>query len=147
MDLAPYLETLRRELTASAAPGGTEVLRAAELLTGSLDAAARLTLLELLSDAAAEITTRLGNASVDVRLHGRDADFVVTELAAPEEVPPPPARSSLPLIGPAGLMPGRQGQCSGLFAPARPPVVGGRRGDFGTGRALPGLRDDPEMSP
>jgi hypothetical protein len=90
MDLSPYLETLRRELAASAAPGGPEVLHAAELLTGSLDAAARLTLLELLSDAAAEITTRLGSASVDVRLHGRDADFMVTELSAPEDEPAAP---------------------------------------------------------
>src|SRR5215468_5775571 len=85
MDLSPYLDNLRRELIASAAPGGTDVRHAAELLTGSLDAAARLTLLELLSDAAAEITTRLDNASVDVRLRGRDADFQVTELSPPEE--------------------------------------------------------------
>jgi hypothetical protein len=90
MDLSPYLDTLRRELIASAAPGGTDVRHAAELLTGSLDAAARLTLLELLSDAAAEITTRLGTASVDVRLRGRDADFQVTELSPPEEAPVAP---------------------------------------------------------
>jgi hypothetical protein len=92
MDLSPYLDTLRRELLVSAAPGGADVRHAAELLTGSLDAAARLTMLELLSDASAEITTRLGTASVDVRLHGRDADFVVTELSPPdEEVPAPVA--------------------------------------------------------
>jgi Arc-like DNA binding domain len=92
MDLSPYLDTLRRELVASAAPGGSDVRHAADLLTGSLDAAARLTMLELLSDAAAEITTRLGTATVDVRLHGRDADFLVTELSTPEEaVPGPPA--------------------------------------------------------
>jgi hypothetical protein len=90
MDLSPYLENLRRELIASAAPGGTDVRNAAELLTGSLDAAARLTLLELLSDAAAEITTRLGSATVDVRLRGRDADFQITELSPPEEPPAAP---------------------------------------------------------
>jgi hypothetical protein len=88
--LSPYLDTLRRELVASAAPGGADVHHAADLLTGALDAAARLTMLELLSDAAAEITTRLGTASVDVRLHGRDADFLVTELSTPDEEVPTP---------------------------------------------------------
>jgi hypothetical protein len=103
MDLSPYLETLRRELVASAAPGGPDVRHAADLLTGSLDAAARLTMLELLSDAAAEITTRLGTASVDVRLHGRDADFLVTELATPEEAAPtPPAAPVTPVPADGG---------------------------------------------
>jgi hypothetical protein len=89
MDLTPYLDALRRDLTAAAAPGGPDVIRAAELVTGSLDAAARLCLMEALSDAAAEITTKLGGTStVDVRLRGREADLVVTELAAG---PPPPA--------------------------------------------------------
>jgi hypothetical protein len=86
MDLSPYLETLRADLLAAAAPGGASVEQAAALLGGSLEASARLALLEALSDAAAEITTRLTAASVEVRLHGRDADLVVTE-AAPE----PPA--------------------------------------------------------
>src|SRR3954451_5746011 len=90
MDLSPYLETLRRELQASAAPGCPEVHHAAELLTGSLDAAARLTLLEVLSHAAAEITTRLTNASVAVRVHGLDADFLFTELSTAEDEPAPP---------------------------------------------------------
>jgi predicted HicB family RNase H-like nuclease len=89
MDLTPYLDGLRRDLAASAAAGGTEVSRAAELLAGSLDAAARLCLLETLADAAAEVTSKLDTASVEVRLHGRDADLVVTEIAhvAPEPAP------------------------------------------------------------
>ncbi len=88
MDLNPYLETLRRDLAATAAPGGPEVSRAAELLAGSLESAARLCLLEALTDAAAEITTKLGNTSVDVRLRGRSADLVVSETpSAPVEPP------------------------------------------------------------
>jgi hypothetical protein len=93
MDLTPYLEALRRDLAASAAPAGEEVARTAELLAGSLEAAARLGLLEALSDAAAEITTKLDSATVEVRLKGREADLVVTEtapVAAPAPVPPPP---------------------------------------------------------
>jgi hypothetical protein len=91
MDLNPYLETLRRDLEASAAPGGEDIGRAAAILTSSLEAAARLCLLEALSDAAAEITTKLDNASVEVRLRGRSADLVVTEAApqGPPTAPPP----------------------------------------------------------
>jgi predicted HicB family RNase H-like nuclease len=84
MDLTPYLDGLRRDLAASAAAGGAEVSRAAELLAGSLDASARLCLMEALADAAAEVTTRLGTASVEVRLRGREAELVVTEIVHPE---------------------------------------------------------------
>lgn len=91
MDLTPYLENLRRDLAASVAAGGEEVNRAGELLAGSLEASARLALMEALADAAAEVTTKLGTASVEVRLRGREADLVVTELTHPEpEAPPPP---------------------------------------------------------
>ena len=90
MDLTPYLDSLRADLAGAAAPGGPDVARAAELLTGSLDASVRLARLEALSDAAAEITTRLTAASVEVRLRGRDADLVVTEVP-PEPAPAGPA--------------------------------------------------------
>ncbi|BCJ40368.1 hypothetical protein GCM10010168_32270 [Actinoplanes ianthinogenes] len=94
MDLTPYLEGLRSDLAAVAAPGGPDTARAAELLSNSLEPSARLALLEALSDAAAEITTRLTDATVEVRLRGREADLVVTQLAAAEPsvaVPPPVA--------------------------------------------------------
>jgi hypothetical protein len=105
MELSPYLDTLQRELHAAAAPGGPEVTRTAELLSGSLDAAARLCLLEALADAAAEITGKLGTASVEVRLRGRNADFAVTELTEPVDssswppMPPPPGPLSPPPAG------------------------------------------------
>jgi predicted HicB family RNase H-like nuclease len=89
MDLSPYIESLQRDLTASAAPGGREVAHAAELLTGSIEASARLCLLEALSEAAAEITTKLGTATVDVRLRGREADLTVTEIARVIDEPAP----------------------------------------------------------
>ncbi|MFI7540585.1 DUF1778 domain-containing protein [Actinoplanes sp. NPDC049599] len=89
MDLAPYLESLRDDLRAAAAPGGPETTRAADLLGHALEASARLALLQALSDAAAEITTRLHGPVVDVRLRGREADLVVTEPAV--SAPPVPA--------------------------------------------------------
>ncbi len=91
MDLTPYLDSLRRDLSATAAPGGPELARVADLLAGSLESAARLCLLEALSDAAAEITTKLSTAAVEVRLRGREADLVVTQLAPPAPPSPPPA--------------------------------------------------------
>jgi hypothetical protein len=96
MELTPYLDTLRRELSAAAAPGGPDVTRVADLLTGALDAAARLCLLEALSDATAEITRKLETTSVEVRLRGRDADFVVTDLAEPAAAAAPPAAPAEP---------------------------------------------------
>ena len=100
MDLTPYLETLRADLAATAAPAGPETARVAELLSNSLESSARLALLEALSDAAAEITTRLRDASVEVRLRGREADLVVTDTGpASPEAPVPSAHPATPLDG------------------------------------------------
>jgi hypothetical protein len=85
MDLAPYVAHLRRELAIAAGAGGEEARALAERLTATLESAARLVLLEALSAAADEITQDLAPGSVEVRLRGRDPDFVVT--------PPPSARS------------------------------------------------------
>src|SRR3954452_13499323 len=93
MDLTPYLESLRSDLTAAAAPGGPETARAADLLGHALEASARLALLQALSDATAEITTKLHGPVVDVRLRGREADLVVSHAPAepaPDPMPAPP---------------------------------------------------------
>ncbi len=85
MDLTPFIDGLQRDLAANAAAGGAEIARAAELLAGSLEASARLCLLEALSEAAAEITTKLNAATVDVRLRGREADLTVTDVTQSRE--------------------------------------------------------------
>jgi hypothetical protein len=92
MDLTPYLDMLRADLAVAAKPGGPATAEAADLLSHALEPSARLALLEALSDAAAEITTRLHDASVEVRLRGREADLVVNHVAAamPEPVSDPP---------------------------------------------------------
>src|SRR5690606_29740358 len=86
MDLAPYLDQLRRELAVAAAAGGPDARDLAERLTAPLESAARLALLDALTAAAEEITRDLAPGSVDVRLRGRDPEFVVT---------PPPAEQEL----------------------------------------------------
>ena len=94
MDLSPFLDGLRRDLAASVAAAGPETARAGELLAGAIEPAARLTLLEVLSEAAAEITAALDDVEVDVRMRGRDADLVVTEAAHPAPAAPPPAEAA-----------------------------------------------------
>ena len=90
MDLDRYVADLRTQLAAAAETGGDEARALAERLSGSLDAAARLVLLEALSDAASEITRELAPGSVDVRLRGRDPELVVT-LATTADVAETPA--------------------------------------------------------
>jgi hypothetical protein len=81
MDLAPYVDQLRRELVIAAAAGGEDARALAERLTAALESATRLALLEALSAAADEITLDLAPGSVEVRLRGRDPGFVVTPPA------------------------------------------------------------------
>ena len=79
MELEQYTSDLQRQL-ASAAENGTEETRVvAERLAAGLDAAARLVLLDVLSAAVGEITRELAPGSVDLRLRGREIDFVVTQ--------------------------------------------------------------------
>ena len=63
---------IRDSLTAASAAGG-------DLLGSAIESSGRLCLLEALSDAAAEITTKLSTGTVEVRLRGREAQFVVEE--------------------------------------------------------------------
>jgi hypothetical protein len=96
MELGPYVDTLRQELGTAAAAGGDEARALAERLTAPLDSAVRLTLLDALAAAAAEITRELAPGSVDVLLRNREPVFVVTPPPADEPAPapadpPPPA--------------------------------------------------------
>jgi hypothetical protein len=96
MHITPSIDALRRDLMPAAEAGGDEVRQAAERLTYALDPAARLALMEAISQAAAEITAELPSGGVDVRLDGRDLDFVVH---APSAAPAPPAPPAPPMPG------------------------------------------------
>ncbi len=80
MELSTYIESLKSSLQSTAAPAGKDVAEAAVLLSQAIEPAARLCLLEAMSGAADEITLALDDATVEVRLHGQDIDFVVSEL-------------------------------------------------------------------
>jgi hypothetical protein len=91
MDITPYVERLRQDLAQSAAAGDEQIRSAADRLALALDPSMRLALMEALSQAAAEITTEMRSGSVDVRIAGRDLEFVVAH-PAPEQ-----AESAMPL--------------------------------------------------
>jgi hypothetical protein len=96
MDLSEYTAAIRREFASITRFADQEVKRTAEGLADALESSVRLTMLEALSAAAAEITTRLDGMVIDVRLSGGEPDFVITmppdEPAEPAE--PTPADSS-----------------------------------------------------
>src|SRR4051794_28958335 len=91
MDITPYVERLREHLATAAAAGDKQIQSAAERLALALDPSMRLALMEALSQAAAEITTEMRTGSVDVRINGRDLEFVVAHPApAPADAAPAP---------------------------------------------------------
>jgi hypothetical protein len=94
MNLSQHVDTLRRELLVAAEAGGEEARALAERLIMPLDSTTRLVLLEALSDAASEITSELAPGSVEVRLRGREPEFVVTS---------PPAEQAFDDVGVSGM--------------------------------------------
>lgn len=90
MDINPYVDHLRRDLLAAADGAGDELRSAAERLGFALDPAARLALMEAISQACAEITAEMPAGGVDVRLDGRDLAFVVDAAVAGPPAPPAP---------------------------------------------------------
>jgi hypothetical protein len=78
MDLSPYIASLREDLATAASAGDDNTRRTAAALSGALEPAARLAIMNALSDLAAEVTASLDDRVVEVRLDGRDVQVVVT---------------------------------------------------------------------
>ncbi|GAA1681280.1 toxin-antitoxin system HicB family antitoxin [Fodinicola feengrottensis] len=97
MDLNIHIDNLRRELVAVAHTGNPEIAKAGELLAKAVDSAARLGLIEVLSDAAEDVTAGLAAndypAEVQVRIRGREVEMVVTP---PAEAPQAADRTADP---------------------------------------------------
>jgi hypothetical protein len=79
VELGQYVSDLQRQLVDAAANGTDDTRAVAERLVAGLDAAARLVLLDALSAAVGEITRDLAPGSVDLRLRGREIEFVVAQ--------------------------------------------------------------------
>lgn len=98
MDLTPYIATLREDLTTAAAAGDDQTRRTAAVLSAALEPAARLAIMNALSDLAAEVTASLDDHVVSLRLDGRDVQVVVTPTTAPSE-PDEPAAEETAFVG------------------------------------------------
>jgi hypothetical protein len=98
MDITPFVDSLRRDLLAAAEAAGPEAQATAERLSYALDPAARLAMMEAISQAAAEITAEMPSGGVDVRLDGRELAFVVDAPTGP----PAPAATSAAAPPPGG---------------------------------------------
>jgi len=96
MDITQFVDSLRRDLGHAAESGGDDIRAAAERLTMALDPAVRLMLMDALSQAASEITNELDDTSVEVRLKGREPQFVVTGAPSRMEPPVPPTPPAPP---------------------------------------------------
>src|SRR5437867_5509576 len=86
MDLRLYVNNIHRQLMVAAEAGGDDARALAERLVAPLDAAIRLTFQDVLAAAAEQITCELAPGSVELRLRGRDPEFVVTP--PPLDLPP-----------------------------------------------------------
>ncbi|RIX30460.1 histidine kinase [Amnibacterium setariae] len=100
MELDRYADRLRGQLAAVADTGSEDQRALAERMSTALEPALRLALLELLTEAAGEISRDLAPGSVDVRLRGRDPELVVARPmeaapAAPASTPAEPE----PVVG------------------------------------------------
>jgi len=81
MELGQYVIELQRQLVDAASNGTDDTRAVAERLSANLDAATRLVLLDALSSAVGEISRDLAPGSVDMRLRGREVEFVVTQAS------------------------------------------------------------------
>src|SRR5579875_2528253 len=102
MELSEHTEALRREVANVTKFAGEDVARAGQLISESLDSSIRLTLLDVLSGAAAEITSRLEDVAVELRLSSGNPTFVVERAVHEPAAPPPPPAPPAPPAGPFG---------------------------------------------
>ena len=93
MELGPHISDLQRRLVDAAEYGTDDTRAVAERLAAGLDASARLVLLDVLSAAVGEITRDLAPGSVDLRLRGREVEFVVTQPSTEPDGDERPAAS------------------------------------------------------
>ena len=89
MDLSKYVTQLREDLASAAAAGDEQTQRTAALLGAAIEPAARLALMNALSDLAAEVTAALPDRVVEVRLDGRDVRVSVSDDGHAEPEPGP----------------------------------------------------------
>ena len=84
MQLDSHIQAIQQELAATAALGDEEATEAAQRMGERLAATLHLHLLDLLGEAALEITGQIEPGRVEVRLAGRDPELVVIADDTPD---------------------------------------------------------------
>lgn len=87
MEMARFLAGLESDLAAVAAVGDDETAAAAERLIQAIRGSAGLRLLDVLGEAALEVSGQLPSGHVEVRLSGQDPAFVFVGEAEAELEP------------------------------------------------------------
>ena len=88
MDITHLVDSLRDDLARAADAGGPDARAAAERLLPALEPALRLTLMDALSQAAADVSAALPGVTVSVRLAGREPVMAVEGAPAPSASEP-----------------------------------------------------------
>jgi hypothetical protein len=79
MQLSQFVDALRADLTAVAAVGDEATAEAAQKLAVALEGSVGLRLVDAFASAALELTAQLPAGRIEVRLAGRDPEFVYVE--------------------------------------------------------------------
>jgi hypothetical protein len=87
MQLSQIIEALRSDLNAVAAVGDEQTAQTAERIGIALEGSLALRLVDAFSAAALELNAQIPNGHVEVRLAGRDPEFVFVEEQAREPEP------------------------------------------------------------
>jgi HicB-like protein involved in pilus formation len=87
MQTTPYVDALLSDLEAMASLGDPAVADAAQRLSQTLRASANLRLLDLLGEAALEVSGQLPSGHVEVRLAGQEPSLVYVEEEPSEPAP------------------------------------------------------------
>ncbi len=105
MDISLHIQTIRRDLEASASLGSDDVAEAGRRLADAVEPALRLRLLDVLSDAALGLSGQLGDAHVEVRIVGHDPElvFVQDQGSSDEAAPGDDLSARITLRLPEGL--------------------------------------------
>jgi hypothetical protein len=79
MNVAAFVEALQRDLEAVAGMGDDAVAEAARRISAALEPSLRLRLMDVLGEAAVELTGQLPNGHVDLRMSGGDPELLYVE--------------------------------------------------------------------
>jgi predicted lysophospholipase L1 biosynthesis ABC-type transport system permease subunit len=84
MQLDSHIDAIQQDLATTASLGDEAAAEAARRLSEALGSTLHLRLLDLLGEAALEISGQLGTARVEIRLAGREPELVVVSEEAPD---------------------------------------------------------------